>query len=54
VRFRPHPGGNAHDSALGRVGQPADIATMVGFLVSDQANWITGQSFVVDGGTNLN
>jgi 3-oxoacyl-[acyl-carrier protein] reductase len=38
---------------LGRVGQPADIATMVGFLVSDQANWITGQSFVVDGGTDL-
>jgi 3-oxoacyl-[acyl-carrier protein] reductase len=38
---------------LGRVGQPADIAAMVGFLVSDQANWITGQSFVVDGGTSL-
>jgi NAD(P)-dependent dehydrogenase (short-subunit alcohol dehydrogenase family) len=26
---------------------------MVSFVVSDQADWITGQSFVVDGGTSL-
>lgn len=43
----------AQQIPLGRVGQPADIAAMVGFLVSDQASWITGQSFVVDGGTSL-
>jgi 3-oxoacyl-[acyl-carrier protein] reductase len=43
----------AEQIPLGRVGQPADIAAMVSFLVSDQANWITGQSFVVDGGTSL-
>lgn len=43
----------AQQIPLGRVGQPADIAAMVSFLVSDQAAWITGQSFVVDGGTSL-
>jgi NAD(P)-dependent dehydrogenase (short-subunit alcohol dehydrogenase family) len=35
---------------LGRWGQPEDIANMALFLVSDQASWITGQFFVVDGG----
>jgi len=43
----------AEQIPLGRVGQPADIAAMVSFLVSDQANWITGQNLVVDGGTSL-
>lgn len=35
---------------LGRFGQPADIAAAVTFLLSDEANWITGQIFGVDGG----
>lgn len=35
---------------LGRLGKPADIADVVGFLASDAARWITGQSIVVDGG----
>jgi 3-oxoacyl-[acyl-carrier protein] reductase len=35
---------------LGRIGQPADIAKMVLFLCSDDADWITGQLFLVDGG----
>jgi NAD(P)-dependent dehydrogenase (short-subunit alcohol dehydrogenase family) len=35
---------------LGRGGQPEDVANMVSFLVSDQASWITGREFVVDGG----
>lgn len=35
---------------LGRVGVPTDIAEMVGFLASDRAAWITGASFLVDGG----
>ncbi len=34
----------------GRVGKPGDIASMVGFLISDEAGFITGQNFVVDGG----
>ncbi|MCY7351908.1 MAG: SDR family oxidoreductase [Cytophagaceae bacterium] len=35
---------------LGRYGQPADIAAMSTFLLSDDAGWITGQIFGVDGG----
>jgi len=36
--------------ALQRAGTGADIAHMVVFLCSDQAAWITGQTFHVDGG----
>ncbi|MGN6368055.1 MAG: SDR family NAD(P)-dependent oxidoreductase [Phycisphaerae bacterium] len=36
---------------LGRVGQPKDIATAVTFLASDDASWITGETFYVSGGT---
>ena len=36
---------------LGRVGRPADIGSAVAFLVGDAAEWITGQTVFVDGGT---
>jgi NAD(P)-dependent dehydrogenase (short-subunit alcohol dehydrogenase family) len=36
--------------ALGRLGQPQDIAEAVMFLASDRAAYITGQVFAVDGG----
>ncbi len=35
---------------LGRMGQPSDIAKAVLFLSSDDADWITGQLYLVDGG----
>lgn len=35
---------------VGRVGLPEDIASMVAFLVSPEAGFITGQNFVIDGG----
>lgn len=35
---------------LNRFGHPEDIAEMVAFLASDRADWITGQSFHVNGG----
>jgi 3-oxoacyl-[acyl-carrier protein] reductase len=35
---------------LGRLGQPADIADVVGFLASQDARWITGQIIGVNGG----
>jgi 3-oxoacyl-[acyl-carrier protein] reductase len=35
-----------------RMGEPDEMAALVGFLVSDRAGRITGQSIPVDGGTN--
>jgi NAD(P)-dependent dehydrogenase (short-subunit alcohol dehydrogenase family) len=36
--------------AIGRVGQPAEIANVAAFLVSDEASFVTGASIVADGG----
>lgn len=36
--------------AMGRIGSPAEIASAVRFLVSDEASYVTGASLVVDGG----
>jgi 3-oxoacyl-[acyl-carrier protein] reductase len=36
--------------ALGRLGQPADVADVVAFLASDKGRWITGQSLDASGG----
>jgi 3-oxoacyl-[acyl-carrier protein] reductase len=38
---------------IGRWGLPVDIANLVVFLVSDEANYITGQCIVCDGGYTL-
>ncbi len=35
---------------LGRIAEAEDVANMVGFLVSDEANFITGQAYNVNGG----
>ena len=35
---------------VGRVGKPKDIAKMVTFLCSEDAGFITGETFIVDGG----
>jgi len=35
---------------LPRVGEPEDVARLVCFLASDEANWITGAHYVIDGG----
>jgi len=35
---------------LGRLGTPEDVASLVAFLASDDAAYITGSTFVVDGG----
>jgi len=38
---------------LGRLGVPSDIGGAAAFLTSTQADWITGQTLVVDGGIFL-
>jgi NAD(P)-dependent dehydrogenase (short-subunit alcohol dehydrogenase family) len=35
---------------LGRMGTPEDVASMAVYLASDEASWITGVSFPLDGG----
>jgi 3-oxoacyl-[acyl-carrier protein] reductase len=34
----------------GRLGESADVAAAVRFLVSDEASFVTGHTFVIDGG----
>ena len=36
-----------------RLGEPQDIANMALFLCSDLASWITGETYVVDGGAGV-
>ncbi|MGP9022090.1 SDR family oxidoreductase [Streptomyces sp. BR1] len=39
---------------MGRLGVPSDIGGAAAFLTSDQSEWITGQTLLVDGGLFLN
>ena len=36
-----------------RLGVPEDIANLATFLASDHASWITGETFVIDGGAGV-
>lgn len=40
-------------SPMGRLGTPRDLATVIAFLCTPDANWIRGQTLVVDGGMSL-
>ena len=42
--------GIAERHPLRRIGEPEDIAGPVVFLLGDDADWITGQTLIVDGG----
>jgi NAD(P)-dependent dehydrogenase (short-subunit alcohol dehydrogenase family) len=36
-----------------RLGEPEDVANLAVFLASDKASWITGETYVVDGGAGV-
>lgn len=40
-------------TALPRLGEPEDLASMIVFLLSAEASWITGQILSVDGGVTM-
>ena len=44
----------AQGVTLGRLAQVEDIAKVISFLASDDSNYITGQTIIVDGGTVFN
>jgi NAD(P)-dependent dehydrogenase (short-subunit alcohol dehydrogenase family) len=51
--WKDHEDPLAASIALGRIGEPVDVAEAVAFLVSDGASWITGETMVIDGGLLL-
>ena len=46
--------GDAHtlnsEVPLGRPGKPEEVAALVSWLCSDEASYVTGQSYIIDGG----
>jgi 3-oxoacyl-[acyl-carrier protein] reductase len=53
VGLSQRPRGVAARIPIGRVGAPEDVAGMIKFLCSEEARYITGAVFTVDGGRSL-
>ena len=45
--------GYLENTPLGRSGEPAEIAALIRFLLSDEASWITGENIDINGGAHL-
>ena len=43
----------AKELPVKRLGEPQDIANLATFLASDLASWITGETYVIDGGAGV-
>jgi 3-oxoacyl-[acyl-carrier protein] reductase len=41
------------DIPWGRVGKPEEVASVIGFLTSDDSGYVTGQALIVDGGLTI-
>jgi glucose 1-dehydrogenase len=39
---------------LGRIGNSEEVAALTAFLASDEASYITGSTYVIDGGLMVN
>jgi NAD(P)-dependent dehydrogenase (short-subunit alcohol dehydrogenase family) len=51
--WKDHEDALSASTAVGRIGEPPDVAAAVAFLVSDESSWITGDTMVIDGGQVL-
>jgi 3-oxoacyl-[acyl-carrier protein] reductase len=53
----PRPGTNVDDipetNYLGQIATPETVSNLIAFLVSDEADFVVGQNYVVDGGWSL-
>lgn len=47
------PGMASGNTFLGRCGEPEEVASMINYLASDEASFLTGQNYIVDGGRTL-
>jgi 3-oxoacyl-[acyl-carrier protein] reductase len=50
VDFEAYKIGAASQIPLRRVGQPQDVASVIGFLCSEEASFVSGQTIYVRGG----
>ncbi|MFD3163624.1 SDR family oxidoreductase [Herpetosiphon sp. NSE202] len=48
--FEQEAAGITNNTPVGRMGQPAEIGALIAFIASTRAGYITGQTFLIDGG----